>query len=377
MSIAVLLALLVAGCTDVGTAGASGDQERARRSEASASSPAVEPSTVADTGAATDTPSPEPSGTTASPKPSATPSTDTASGDATPKAREPQRKPSEQRDGTRLVAVSSDARGPKVTALQARLDEIGFAPGPVDGVFGDRTAAAVEAFQSLNDLPETGKADKRTVAAIADYDSAVAVLAVNDKGAAVTKLQRRLAKGPFDPGPADGVYGGKTVEAVWALEKLAGIPVDGKWGALDEHAFAQLDDGTIGRPSESHDQRWVEVDLSQQVLKVYDPGAGRPALVSHVSSGSGEPWSNETSSGNAVTPTGDYHITRRIDGWRESSLDIGRLYNPLYFNGGIAFHGAASVPLYPASHGCVRVPMHIAQYLPSELPNGTPVHVSQ
>jgi lipoprotein-anchoring transpeptidase ErfK/SrfK len=78
-----------------------------------------------------------------------------------------------------------------------------------------------------------------------------------------------------------------------------------------------------------------------------------------------------------VTPPGDFEISRRISGWRESSLDIGRLYNPLYFNGGIALHGAMSVPLYPASHGCVRLPMHIAEYLPEELPNGTPVHVLQ
>ncbi|MGH1492402.1 MAG: L,D-transpeptidase family protein [Acidimicrobiales bacterium] len=41
----------------------------------------------------------------------------------------------------------------------------------------------------------------------------------------------------------------------------------------------------------------------------------------------------------------------------------------------MAFHGASSVPLYPASHGCIRLPMHVAEYLPGELPNGTPVHV--
>ena len=110
-------------------------------------------------------------------------------------------------------------------------------------------------------------------------------------------------------------------------------------------------------------------------MKVYDPGRNAPVLVSHISSGSGIPWENEEHSGSSITPTGSFHIQRRISGWRESSLDIGRLYNPLYFTGGIAFHGALSVPSYPASHGCVRVPMHIAEYLPGELPNGTPVHV--
>jgi N-acetylmuramoyl-L-alanine amidase len=55
----------------------------------------------------------------------------------------------------------------------------------------------------------------------------------------------------------------------------------------------------------------------------------------------------------AVTPSGAFHIAREIDGVRISYL--GRLFRPKYFNAGIALHGAASVPAYPASHGCVRV----------------------
>lgn len=274
-----------------------------------------------------------------------------------------------------LTAVGPDDRGRQVERLQRRLARFGFAPGPVDGVYGPQTKAAVRAFQMLAGLKRHGRANAQTVAALADYTPDVTVLRAGDRGRAVRKLQRRLADGPFDPGPVDGAYGAKTVEAVWALEKLAGVPVDGDWGPLDEDAWRRLERGRIGRPAKKHGKRWVEFDLSQQVMKVYDPGSAAPVLVSHGSSGSGVPWQNEEHSGNSITPTGRFVISRRIDGWRESSLDIGRLYNPLYFNGGIAFHGALSVPLYPASHGCVRLPMHIAEYLPDELPNGTPVHV--
>jgi peptidoglycan hydrolase-like protein with peptidoglycan-binding domain len=275
----------------------------------------------------------------------------------------------------RLVAVRVGDRGAPVEKLQRRLAKLGFAPGPVDGAYGPRTKAAVEAFQMLAGLKRNGRANARTVASLEEYRTEVTVLKAGDTGRAVKKLQKRLAAAPFDPGPADGAYGPKTVEAVWALEKLAGVPVDGNWGPLDEYAFARLEDGKIGKAKRKHKKRWVEFDLSQQVMKVYDPGEARPVLVSHASSGSGIPWKNEHHSGNSITPTGNFVISRRIDGWRESSLDIGRMYNPLYFNGGIAFHGATSVPLYPASHGCVRLPMHIAEYLPDELPNGTPVHV--
>jgi lipoprotein-anchoring transpeptidase ErfK/SrfK len=35
----------------------------------------------------------------------------------------------------------------------------------------------------------------------------------------------------------------------------------------------------------------------------------------------------------------------------------------MYFKGGFAIHGYPSVPAYPASHGCVRIPMWIAPSL--------------
>lgn len=262
-----------------------------------------------------------------------------------------------------------------VLALQERLYQAGFAPGTADGEYGNRTTRAVEAFQTVAGLEVTGVADADTIAALVEFRYDGLVLHQGDEGPEVEELQQRLAAGPFDPGPVDGQYGTATTQAVWALEKLAGVPVDGDWGPLDERAWEQLQNGEIAAPARSHDQRWVEVDLSEQLMKVYDPGATAPTLVSHVSTGSGVPWSNEGHSGSSITPLGDFAISRRIAGWRESSLDIGSLYNPLYFNGGIALHGALSVPLQPASHGCVRVPMHVAEYLPGELPNGTPVHV--
>jgi len=52
---------------------------------------------------------------------------------------------------------------------------------------------------------------------------------------------------------------------------------------------------------------------------------------------------------------------------------LGKLYNPVYFVGGIAVHGAPSVPNRPASHGCVRIPMHIAEYFPTLVAKGDPV----
>ena len=274
-----------------------------------------------------------------------------------------------------LVPVSGNDTGESVVALQERLTELGFGAGTADGSYGKRTERAIESFQGLVDLPVTGKANARTIEALATYTYDGVVLHAGDKNDDVTELQELLATGPFDPGTPDGSYGTQTVQVVWAMEKLAGIPVDGDWGPLDQKAWDELAAGELGAPINDHDQRWVEVSLSEQLMKIYDPGSTSPTLISHISSGSGVAWTQGEHSGSSVTPVGDFHVERRISGWRESSLGIGRLYNPLYFRGGIAFHGATSVPNGPASHGCVRVPMHIAEYLPSELPDGTPVHV--
>jgi cell wall hydrolase len=70
------------------------------------------------------------------------------------------------------------------------------------------------------------------------------------------------------------------------------------------------------------------------------------AKVVHVSTGA---------TGN--TPLGSWHVYRTVPGWDWV------LWYPLYFKGGFAIHGYPSVPAYPASHGCVRIPMWIAPSL--------------
>ena len=54
---------------------------------------------------------------------------------------------------------------------------------------------------------------------------------------------------------------------------------------------------------------------------------------------------------------------------------LGTLYDPMYFTGGYAIHGNPSVPPYPASHGCVRVPMWIAPTLYDTNDYGETVYV--
>ena len=73
------------------------------------------------------------------------------------------------------------------------------------------------------------------------------------------------------------------------------------------------------------------------------------------------------------TPVGRFSIYRKVTGFDNSPL--GTLFDPMYFTGGYAIHGNPSVPPYPASHGCVRVPMWIAPYLYATNPYGETVYV--
>lgn len=186
----------------------------------------------------------------------------------------------------------------------------------------------------------------------------------------VLALEQRLAGRHYDPGEVDGEFDGATAYAVMALEKVAGMAPT---GAVGEEVWAVLAGIPDPAPmlAEGGEER-VEIDLVRQLLFLYDGGA--LALVSHISSGSGVRYCAPGGCGVAVTPGGSHQFLWRVNGWQKSRL--GRLYNPVYFTrGGVAIHGFPSVPTHPASHGCVRIPMHTAEWFPSRVEQGDPVYV--
>lgn len=116
----------------------------------------------------------------------------------------------------------------------------------------------------------------------------------------------------------------------------------------------------------------IEVDLSRQILFLVNC-AGADLKVLPVSSGSGELFTEGGITRRAITPAGRFKIYRKIEKWRKSPL--GLLYYPNYINEGVAIHGAPSVPPYPASHGCIRIPMFAAREFSAMTPLGLPVIV--
>jgi hypothetical protein len=171
-------------------------------------------------------------------------------------------------------------------------------------------------------------------------------------------------------GPVDGVWDGASRQALTAFQKLQGARATGRLTRAEHNALSMA---VPHRPKEHSGGMHVEVDIGRQVLFLVDAD-GKVGNILPISSGSGkrfkEPGYPEAM---AITPCARLEVYQKVAGWRKSPL--GEMHNPLYIVGGIAIHGSADVPAYPASHGCIRIPMFASQILPKMVPVGTPVLV--
>lgn len=188
-------------------------------------------------------------------------------------------------------------------------------------------------------------------------------------GPEVLAIEQKLAALRYDVGPVDGSFDATTGHAVMAFQKVAGMARSGR--ATDD-VVAALAAAQLPGPmfAEGGPDR-VEIDLQKQVLALWQ--GGQLVRTLSISSGNNKRYCVDGQCAKAVTPGGSFKVLRKINGLRVSRL--GKLYNPLYFNGGIAIHGSASVPAGPASHGCVRIPMTASKWFHDTVALGTPVYV--
>lgn len=188
----------------------------------------------------------------------------------------------------------------------------------------------------------------------------------------VKVLQQRLAALKYYPGRADGQFGPSTLEAVWAFQAVQGLTVQNTVTAAMWRALAHPRAPKILVPGGGSLR--VEISLSDQVLVLYRDG--QVALISHISSGGGYYYCGPGGGcGYAVTPAGDFRTTVYLPGW--VTVPLGQMYDPVFFIGtAYAIHGSSDVPASPASHGCIRIPMGIAEFFHTLVPTpGTPVYI--
>jgi L,D-transpeptidase-like protein/putative peptidoglycan binding protein/PKD domain-containing protein len=183
-------------------------------------------------------------------------------------------------------------------------------------------------------------------------------LQLGSDGAAVRGLTSRLRALHY-AAPAAARFDSRVLDAVYAFQKAERLP---RTGVVDARFWRRLANSHAPSPRYRSPASHLEVNKPRQVLFVVRHG--RVALVVPVST-AGLPG--------RFTPEGRFSIYRKVGGFDPSPL--GTLYDPMYFTGGYAIHGNPSVPPYPASHGCVRVPMWLAARLYWTNPYGETVYV--
>ncbi|MGI9645061.1 MAG: L,D-transpeptidase family protein [Ilumatobacteraceae bacterium] len=199
-----------------------------------------------------------------------------------------------------------------------------------------------------------------------------------NSGGETSRIQQRLLDLGFWVNGVDGQYGITTRQAVMAFEKFMGFEADGK---VDERTAAAMSAMELRPHARANSGTLVEVDKAKQLLFfVID---GRTEWILNTSTGNGEAYTEadqntpgEVISGVSLTPSGLHDVNRqRPDGWWEG--DLGKIYRPKYFVGGVAVHGSNSIPNYPASHGCVRVSVPAMDWIwdAGIMPLDTPVWV--
>jgi peptidoglycan hydrolase-like protein with peptidoglycan-binding domain len=162
---------------------------------------------------------------------------------------------------------------PWVEELQRILKDTGFEPGPIDGVMGGQTRAAIRKFQKEKGLKSTGKVDSTTQLALnrvkeitkeapkieAEPDLFVEQVAQEElktEGSKieasdikrksevqdeimtyrlkskdrVKQIQIALKRAGFYRGEVDGKFGSQTKRAIIAFQKLRGLKPDGVVG---------------------------------------------------------------------------------------------------------------------------------------------------
>ena len=185
--------------------------------------------------------------------------------------------------------LNTKTSGAPVKKVQERLIELGYLNGKADGVYGAKTKKAVTEFQKYNGLSADGVAGKLTQTYLFEDPNVKAkpgaktptptpaadpnvtpaptaeptatptpaitpganyrTLKLNARGNQVKKIQERLIEMGYLKDNADGVYGGKTRNAVMAFQRNNGLKADGAAGKetqtwLFDHPDAKKQDGT-------------------------------------------------------------------------------------------------------------------------------------
>ncbi len=169
----------------------------------------------------------------------------------------------EDLDDTSNSYIRPGSSGAAVRDLQTKLKALGYYSGSITGNVGEKTEAAVKAFQSRNGLSADGIAGPDTLAKInaayvaagspkvpdsnpsepssdaSDSSKSEGAIKLNSQGSDVRQLQKDLTTLGYYSGTISGKVGAKTEAAIKEFQRKNGLEVDGVAGADTLAAIAR------------------------------------------------------------------------------------------------------------------------------------------
>lgn len=255
--------------------------------------------------------------------------------------------------------------------------------------FGSAAAAGSLLLGSLalgqSGVAQAGVAQTAGSAPGSTYKPVHKILKFGMRGRDIKALQQRLHYLHYFVGKINGRFGWDLQEAVWAFKEV-------QWGkeapkhpnrvdSMTQHSLVHPRAPRVLFPHGGSLR--IEINKRIEVLVLYKHN--KVKLISHVSTAA---WRRPDGVG-FFTPGGLHRAIHYIPG-KVADNSFGRsfMYWPVFFIGyTYAIHGFPNpkwhnrfygVPLKPASHGCVRIPLDLSKILHRYLrigPDGTPIWI--
>ena len=262
-------------------------------------------------------------------------------------------------DGVITIDVSGSFAQGSRQSLQTRLAQVVYTATAFADAAGVRITIDGAPVTVLGGLALEPPLTRATFAPVPAGGPPAAPPPPRKRSALVRSIQQRLIELSYlPPGAAAGLAGPQTQHAILAFQGWQLLPRDGRATSALKRRLNRAVAPVPGRGP----ARRIVVSLSRQVALLVD--RGRTVRTIHVSTG--KPSS--------PTPPGRFRVFRKeLMSW---SVPF-RVWLPYasYFNRGIAFHESPSVPVFPASAGCVRIPASDSRHVYEFATVGTPVIV--
>ena len=282
-----------------------------------------------------------------------------------------------------VASTTTTTIPPTTTTTEPPLDVydplcvVKVAPGESLSLIADRfddDTVRVDTIRAENDLPDNlikpdqlldvcvdNGLDDRSGEARAPNQAIVAEATKANVEIQQAKLNELFAGTGMAELVIDGISGSVTRQRLCAARLGLGLPpstLDMAAGSDEEQVLMAATKLNIPYAAPVDTERWVLVDQTCQVMFV---GAGAETLQFIFPTSTGEPGYETRLQDRSKVYR--YDPASDNDGWHDST-DFpvpednplnGNMYKPMYFDGGLAIHGANNVPTSPQSKGCARL----------------------